>query len=38
MARGDCRVHHESLRLDARLDTRLAGVAAALAGRAAQLS
>ena len=30
---GDVRVHGESLRLDATLDTRLAGVAAALAGR-----
>jgi flagellar assembly protein FliH len=33
LAPGDVRVHGESLRLDATLDTRLAGVAAALAGR-----
>jgi flagellar assembly protein FliH len=34
LAPGDVRVHGESLRLDATLDTRLAGVAAVLAGRA----
>jgi flagellar assembly protein FliH len=31
---GDVRVHGEVLRLDATIDTRLAGIAAALAGRA----
>jgi flagellar assembly protein FliH len=34
LAPGDVRVHGEVLRLDATLETRLAGIAAALAGRA----